>query len=303
VLTPVEEPKCMKKPTYDKGIRFRWYHLVHREGKSVSEVSKIFGISRKCYYHWNRIDFKAQHPNTKFGPLNQKQPNTKLSPAVKELIEKVKLRTNYGPERMRDYLLKELDLKVSATIIYRFFKKKHLIRKPQKRLPWYEPMKAKLIVKKPGQGVQMDVKYVYDKSKRRYQFSAFDRYTRKYFFEIFKTKESRNCIVTFQAAEKYFGFKILSVQTDNGSEARGEFHSWLTKQNIPHYFIPKKSPWWNAQVERVHRTIDDEFYHNPYRQWKSPVEWLEFYNFERIHSKLKGLTPQEFYLKSVTLEC
>ena len=32
----------------------------------------------------------------------------------------------------------------------------------------------------------MDVKYVYDKGRRKYQFSVFDPYTRKYFFEVFK---------------------------------------------------------------------------------------------------------------------
>jgi hypothetical protein len=164
-------------------------------------------------------------------------------------------------------------------------------------------MKQKLTVKSPGEGVQMDVKYVYDKGRRKYQFSVFDPYTRKYFFEIFKTKESKNCIQVFLHAERYFGFTINSVQTDNGSEARGNFHTWLTKRNTPHYFIPKKSPWWNAQVERVHRTIDDEYYHNPFRQWKTPREWLEFYNHERIHSKLNRLTPHEFYLKSVTIDC
>ena len=290
----------MRKATYPKEVRFRWYHLVHREHKSVTEVCKIFGISRKCYYHWDKIDFRAQRPNLKRG---QKQPQTKLTESVKELIEKVKLKTNYGPERMRDYLWKELKLKVSPTIIYRFYKKKKLIRKPQKRLPWYQPMKQKLVVKQPGEGVQMDVKYVYPKSKRKYQFSVFDPYTRKYFFKIFKTKESKNCITAYVEAQSYFGFTILSVQTDNGSEARGEFHKWLTAKNISHYFIPKKSPWWNAQVERVHKTIDDEYYHNPWRQWKSPEEWLEFYNHERIHSKLNCLTPHEFYLKSVTIDC
>jgi transposase InsO family protein len=293
----------MRKATYPREIRFRWYHLVHRENKSVSEVCKIFGISRKCYYHWNKIDFTAQRPNLKSSGDHQHQPNTKLTAPVQSLIRQVKLKTNYGPERMRDYLLKELRLVVSPTIIYRFYKKNKLIRKPQKKLPWYQPLKHKLTITKPGEGVQMDVKYVYDKGRRKYQFSVFDPYTRKYFFEVFKTKESKNCIQVFLHAERYFGFNILSVQTDNGSEARGHFHTWLTKRNTPHYFIPKKSPWWNAQVERVHRTIDEEYYHNPLRQWKTPREWLQFYNYERIHSKLKTLTPHEFYLKSVTIDC
>ncbi len=101
-------------------------------------------------------------------------------------------------------------------------------------------------------------------------------------------------------AEKYFGFKISSVQTDNGSEFRGVFHYWLEKKNTPHYFIPKGSPYWNGKVERVHRTIDEEYYHNPYRIWKTPYEWLYYYNFERIHLSLNGLTPQEKHLENTT---
>ena len=149
----------------------------------------------------------------------------------------------------------------------------------------------------------MDVKYVYESGRRKFQFSVFDPFTLKYHFTIFTTKESRNSITAFLNAEKYFGFRIVSVQNDNGSEFRGEFHGWLLKKNIPHYFIPKKSPWWNANVERVHRTIDEEFYQNTNRIWKTSYEWLNFYNFKRLHLTLNGLTPHEKYLQSVTLDC
>ena len=120
---------------------------------------------------------------------------------------------------------------------------------------------------------------------------------------MFSNKLSRNAIAAFENAQKYFKFSIVSIQTDNGKEFRGEFYNWLSEKNIPHYFIPKKSPWWNAHVERVHRTIDDEFYQNTSRIWKTPYEWLEFYNFERIHLTLNGLTPHEKYLQSVTIDC
>ena len=112
-----------------------------------------------------------------------------------------------------------------------------------------------------------------------------------------------NAIRALLEAEKYFGFKIISIQTDNGSEFRGNFHTWLLKHDLLHYFIPKSSPYWNAQVERVHRTIDDEYYLNPMRVWKTSREWLEYYNFERLHETLNGLTPQEKLLQCVTLDC
>lgn len=205
---------------------------------------------------------------------------------------------------MKMLVLRELGIDISTTIIYRYYKRRMLIRKPRRKLSWYAPLKERLVIDKPGIGVQMDVKYVYGGlGKRLYQFSVFDPYTEKYHFTVFSTKESTNAITAFRHAERYFKFKILSVQTDNGSEFRGEFHRWLTKIDIPHYFIPKKSPWWNGKVERVHRTMDEEYYQNMGNIWKDPYKWLEYYNFERIHLSLHGKTPHEKYLESVTIDC
>lgn len=273
--------------------RNRWYYQVDRCGKSVKEVCAIFGISRKCFYKWRQRDFESQ----RWYHSPKRQPNTKLTFEVKKFITDEKWKTNYGPAKMKMRVKQVLNVDISTTLIYRFYKRKKLIRKPQKKLSWYEPLKNHLVIANPGEGVQMDVKYVYEDNRRKYQFSAVDPYTRKYCFSIFPTKHSVNAIAAFQGAEAYFGFKILSVQTDNGSEFRGEFHDWLTASKLPHYFIPKSSPYWNANVERAHRTIDDEYYLNPYRVWKSPYEWMSYYNFERIHMSLNGLTPQQFYLQ------
>lgn len=279
--------------------RSRWYYQVYKCGKPVKEVCAIFGISRKCYYYWYHKDFKDDRRYH----CKKRQPNTKLTSEIKEFIIKEKKKTNYGPLKMQYRIKQEFDVDVSTTIIYRFYKKKKLIRKPQRKLPWYEPMKQKLLVKQAGEGVQLDIKYIYPDGRRKYLFSVFDPYTEQYYFWIAETKHSYQAIIAFKGANQYFRFKILSVQTDNGSEFRGEFHDYLTKKDIPHYFIPKKSPWWNSQVERVHKTIDDEYYLNPYRVWKTPYEWLHYYNYERIHLSLNGLTPKQFYEKSVTLDC
>jgi hypothetical protein len=293
--------KTMPSPMkYDRQQRFRWYLQVDKYLKSVKETCQIFEISRKTYYKWRMRDY-GKRGNT-YAPAKN-QPNLKLTYEVRLFIEKEKLKTNYGPLKMKMLVKKRLDLDISTTVIYRYYKRKKLIRKPQKKLPWYEPMKSHLTVKNKGEGVQMDVKYVYEYGVRKYQFSVIDPFTAKHHFTVFGSKESKNAIIAFRRAEKYFGFKILSVQTDNGSEFRGCFHDWLTRKNILHYFIPKKSPYWNAEVERVHKTIDDEYYHNPYRIWKTPYEWLHYYNFERIHLTLNGLTPQEKLLQSVTLDC
>jgi transposase InsO family protein len=290
----------MPKAKYDREQRIKWYRQVDKYHLSVKETCQIFGISRKCYYKWRARDFGKS--GNRYAPAKN-QPNLKLTWEVRRFIEHHKLISNYGPFKMKLFVKKELELDLSTTIIYKYYRRRKLIRRPQRKLPWYEPMKERIAVSKPGEGMQMDVKYVYPHGQREYQFSVFDPFTKKYFFSIYPTKESINAISVFRKAEKYFGFKILSVQTDNGGEFRGMFHKWLTKKKIPHYFIPKHSPWWNANVERAHRTIDDEYYQNANRVWNNPFEWLNYYNFQRIHLTINGLTPHEKYLQSVTLDC
>ena len=274
--------------------RQRWYNQVDRCGKSVTEVCTIFGVSRQTYYAWRHRDFGPPRSHV----ARQLQPATKLMPAVRQYIVRVKERTNYGPLKMRLSVLRELSVSLSPNLIYRFYRKKGLIRRPQRRFPWYTPLKEPVSIRKPGDGVQLDVKYVYPHGRREYQFSVFDPYTEQYYFRIFPTRHSRNAVTAFQEAETYWGMRIHSVQTDNGSQFRVDFHVWCTEtRQIPHYFIPKGSPIWNGKVERVHRTIDDEYYLNPHRQWRTPMDWLWYYNHERIHLTLQGRTPREYYLQ------
>jgi hypothetical protein len=67
----------------------------------------------------------------------KKQPNIKLTPEVRKFIEEQKLITNYGPLKMRMLAKRRLGIDLSTTIIYRYYRKRGLIRKPQKRTPWY----------------------------------------------------------------------------------------------------------------------------------------------------------------------
>lgn len=282
---------------YPKQLRIKWYRLVNKCHRTVEEVCALYDVPKKTYYKWHKRDFGlTDHEHS----VRLPDKKTKLTSELKEFIEATKFKTNYGPEKMRLAILQKFKFSISTTIIYRYYKKKKLIRKPQKKQPWYQPMTEKLMITGPGQGVQIDIKYVYEGGKRRYQFSVFDPYTELYHFTIFETKHSVNATTAMSYAQEYFGFKVLSVQTDNGSEFRGDFHDWLTDNNLLHYFIPKKSPWWNGKVERVHKTIDEEYYHNPFRVWKTAYEWLQYYNEERIHLSINGLTPRQKLALSVT---
>lgn len=282
----------MNTITYPRELRFRWYLQVDKYHRPVTEVCSIFGIARKTYYKWYALD----HGRTRrsYRP-RQQQPQLKLTSEVCTLIEREKAYTNYGPAKMKLLLKRRLNLDVSTTIIYRYYQRKGLVRRPQKRLPWYTPLIDPIIPQKPGGLVQVDTKYVWLEGKRQYQRTFVDIYTGIHHAVIVATLEAQATVVAFQEAQQMFPFIITGVQTDNGSENRGVFHQYLGEQGIAHYFIPKNSPNWNGAVERAHGVIDQEYYLNPLRPWKSLSEYLHWYNYERIHlgKYLRGMTPVE----------
>lgn len=254
----------------------------------------LYFISRKTYYKWRKIDAgnRTYHPR-------KTHPHTKLKGAVLAFVCEEKARTNYGPMKMRLLLKRRFRLSVSTTALYKLYRKKHLIRRPQKRLPWYTPLKEPVIPKQPGAVVQMDAKYVWQGGVRKYQRTFVDVYTGFQAALVVDTMTSEDTVRAFKAAEQAFPFPILGIQSDNGSENRGEFHQYLGKRGIIHYFIPKSSPQWDGAVERAHGVIDQEFYLNPHRVWDSLPEYLQWYNYERIHlgKYLNGLIPEEKFLQ------
>ena len=295
--------KKQHEPAYGPKIRQKWYFLVDKVGKSVKEVCGLYAISRKTYYKWSGID----NGSRKHVPP-QKQPKLKLTKQIKEFIEIEKFRLNYGPKKMKFLVKRRFGLDISTTIIYHFYKKKGLIRRPQKKLSWYTPLKEPVIPKGAGEVVQMDAKYVWQDNRRRYQRTFIDIWTGIQFATVTDTMTAEDTTNAFLEAERYFLFKILGVQSDNGSENRGDFHKYLGEKGVAHYFIPKSSPQWDGAVERAHGVIDQEFYLNPTRPWKTLEEYIHFYNYERIHlgKYLNGLIPYEKYLEwkiSVTSRC
>jgi len=286
---------------YPPKIRRKMYFLVEQAGRTINEVCGLYFISKKTYYKWRAIDRGAREYIPK-----KEHPQKKIKGEVRICIEKEKLRLNYGPKKMRFLIKRRFGITISTTAIYKFYLKRDLVRRPQKKLPWYQPLKEHIIPENPGEVVQTDVKYVWIDNRRKYQHTFIDIFTGFHHAVICDTLEAKDTIKSFIEAEKVFPFKILGIQSDNGSENRGDFHQYLGQRGVAHYFIPKSSPNWDGAVERAHGVIDQEFYLNPTRPWKTLNEYLKFYNYERIHEGkyLNGLIPIEkfsqYQSKSVT---
>jgi len=110
-----------KEIVYPPEIRGKWYLQVEKYKKSIVEVCKIFGISRKTYYKW----YKRDHPKDKLGKKPRKtHPHTKIFGDIQVFIVEQKRLYNYGPKKMSLIIEKECKKYISPTAIYKFYKKK-----------------------------------------------------------------------------------------------------------------------------------------------------------------------------------
>lgn len=277
-------------PAYPAKMRKKWYYMIEKIGKSVNEICEMYDISKKTYYKWRARDLGS----VKYIGRRE-HPETRIKGVVRVLICEEKEKTNYRPLKMKLLIKRRLGIDISTTSIYKFYKKKGLIRRPQRKLAWYQPLKEPLKARYPGDVIQLDAKHVWEDGIRKYQRTFIDIYTGMQFAYVTSTMTAEDTINAYLNAEKFFPFKILGVQNDNGSENRGEFHKFLGEKGVAHYFIPKCSPQWDGSVERAHGVIDQEYYLNPRRTWKSLNEYLMWYNYERIHlgKYLNGMIPIE----------
>ena len=104
---------------------------------------------------------------------------------------------------------------------------------------------------------------------------------------------------------------MLRILTDRGTEYCGsikyhEYQLYLAIENIDHSKTKARSPQSNGICERLHRTIQDEFYQVAFRKklYHSLDElqadldkWLEYYNRERTHTGkyCNGRTPLQTF--------
>jgi transposase InsO family protein len=156
----------------------------------------------------------------------------------------------------------------------------------------------------PGHRVQLDVKFIAPlkgSRKKHYQFTAIDDCTRIRVLRIYDRLNQTMAIRFLDYVLEKLPFKVEVIQTDNGAEFGSQFHYHVLDRGIGHVYIKPATPRLNGKVERSHRIDQEEFY----RMLEGLViddtglfnerlkAWEDFYNFNRPHGALGGLTPYE----------
>ena len=175
----------------------------------------------------------------------------------------------------------------------------------------------------PGYLVAQDTYYVgtIKGVGRIYQQTVIETYSRVAFTKLYTSKHAiTSADVLNDRVIPFFeqqDIPVLRMLTDRGTEFNGrpenhEYELYLQLENIDHSRTKVRHPQSNGICERLHRTMQDEFYAVTFRRklyqnleslQADLDEWMLHYNEQRPHSGRYcfGKTPMETFLESITL--
>lgn len=162
-------------------------------------------------------------------------------------------------------------------------------------------------VNKPGELVETDtIHYICPITKtRRYVYTVIDLYTRMTYAEIHPRILPGLAAKVVLHARNELGFDFCLIQADNGPEFSHYFEQVLKSHNMPVRHTRLGRPNDNAHIERFNRTIQEEClgstitYNVATKHLQTKIyNYLEFYNFKRVHLSLQYRTPADMLQRS-----
>lgn len=302
--------------------RLRWVQMVENSGLKLKDIIEVFPHSGRTLKRWLKeyrtkgeagLVPKSTEPKT--------QPNeTPIS--IKERVVEIRKETKKCALKIHWQLEKE-GIEIDERTVGKILKKEGLVRKYRIRKITYKYIKA---VRKPGELVEIDVKYVPGKvaGKRYYQYTAIDTASRWRYLAVYDEQTTHHSIVFLKEVMLMFPHKISAVKTDNGSiftnyycgtNKRSDMtvktlHAldiFCQQNNIVHYLIDPGKPAQNGTVERSHREDQEKFYDqnkfkNIHQLQRKLRAWNIYYN-NLEHCGLNGKTPNEVLGLQVTNVC
>ncbi|HUC96816.1 MAG TPA: integrase core domain-containing protein, partial [Candidatus Saccharimonadales bacterium] len=162
-------------------------------------------------------------------------------------------------------------------------------------------------VTRPGELVETDtIHYICPYTKtRRYVYTVIDVYTRMAYAEIHPRILPGLAANVVLHARSEFGFDFTMVQADNGLEFSHYFEQVLRSDGMPTRHTRLGRPNDNAHIERFNRTIQEECLGSTitYKTTTTHLQgklnnYLELYNYKRVHLGLQMRTPAEMLQRS-----
>ena len=306
------------KITKEGKKRLGWI-IYARDGHSIEQTVRHFGISRKTFHKWfrefdpdNLYSLKRLEDRSK-APLHVRC--IQLSPDEVRNIVALRKRYPYYGKRKLAIRYKEIHGKfMSSWHIQQVVQDKKLYLKPAKTKRTSAKRKRSLALgakkktielvaklpqyrKRAGFIICLDTITVHWDGVRRYFFTAIDKYGKVAFARMYASKNTLNSADFLRRLWYLLDGKLPRVGHDNGSEFGKHFKTTCLELGIEQYYSRVRTPKDNPENERFNRTLQTEFLYQGNMHPDVAItnqkltEWLIEYNFERPHESLGYQAP------------
>jgi len=291
---------------------------VIRDGFTVTEVARKFGVSRQSVHAW----LKRYEEGRDVSSLEERSHRPSSSPnqipahVEARVLELRRHHPNWGQIHIHHQLEKEgVTPLPSISSVYRALRRSGLIEEKarRKKLPTYKRWERG----RPMELWQMDVVggLLLDDGTECKIIDGIDDHSRFIICAGVMTRAvARQVCGHFAAALEKHGVPE-EILTDNGKVFTNRFGLTPTEvlfdricrdNGIQHRLTAPGTPTTTGKIERFHRTLRDEFlaertFASLERAQAELDEWIEDYNCRRPHQSLKMATPAErFYAPRAT---
>lgn len=303
--------------------------LLLLEGLPLQVVANRCGIHRSTVYRWKQrwleINTNQQFtndnrpgraPGSQFRLLSCKwliptrSSRPKNSPnavpgSVIELVLSLRRMLKRCAEVVWYHLGHDNGVSISLSSVRRILKRHHEINGRKKRVRPGNPRRPQ--VTKPGELIETDtIHYICPRTKRRlYVYTVIDVYSRMAYAEVHPRILPGLAANVVLHARYEFGFDFQMIQADNGPEFSRYFEQCLRGQGMTTRHTRLGRPNDNAHIERFNRTIQEEclgntiYYSAAIKHIQTKIyNYLEFYNFKRVHLSLQYRVPADLLQRS-----